>query len=212
MNSSATAGGPAELPLRQTRLTPLAPSLVVNTPDGQTVRPVPLLLAQGAKKALRAHAVRDMARAAVLLGTDVAVLLGVRVLLRALFEVPAIALTATAVASRVPLESSASWLAHVQWLLSASDGKAIVAMVLGLAFAGVYRPGDHRRSASLLILGVSVGVLLNGWENLWQVPNAIPVTALGAVFMGLVLTAARIGLDSVISATRNSWDTPRRAL
>jgi exopolysaccharide biosynthesis polyprenyl glycosylphosphotransferase len=212
MNSSASARALHDVPVRQPRQTPLAPALVVNTPDGPTVRPVPLLLAEGAKKALHAHAVRDAARAAVLLSADVAVLLGARVLLRALFEVPAVALTATAVTSRVPLESSSSWLAHLHWLLAASDAKAIVAMVLGLAFAGAYRPGDHRRSASVLILGVCVGVLLNGWENLWHVPDAIPVVAAGALAMGLSLYAARVSLDRVVQATRRAWDTPRRAL
>lgn len=212
MNSSPSARALHDVPVRQPRQTPLAPALVVNTPDGPTVRPVPLLLAEGAKRALHAHAVRDTARAAVLLSADVAVLLGARVLLRALFEVPAVALTATAVTSRVPLESSSSWLAHLHWLLAASDAKAIVAMVLGLAFAGAYRPGDHRRSASVLILGVCVGVLLNGWENLWHVPDAIPVVAAGALVMGLSLYAARVSLDRVVQATRRAWDTPRRAL
>lgn len=212
MNSSASARALHDVPVRQPRRTPLAPDLVVNTPDGPTAHPVPLLLAEGAKKALHAHAVRDAARAAVLLGADVAVLLGARVLLRALFEIPAVALTATAVTSRVPLESSSSWLAHLHWLLAASDGKAIVALVLGLAFAGAYRPGDHRRSASVLVLGVCVGVLLNGWENLWHVPDAVPVAGAGALAMGLLLYATRLGLDRVIQATRGAWDTPRRAL
>src|SRR5690606_6498957 len=146
-------------------------------------------------------------RGIVLLGTDAFVLMGVRIGARALFEVPAVALLTTAMAARMPMTSTSTALQHLEWLLTTSDLKAIVAIVLGLAFAGAYRPGDHRRSATLMIVGVFIGVLLNGWENLWTVPQAIPVTLAGAVVAGLVLAGARLALDRIVTATRQLWDS-----
>src|SRR5690606_21387271 len=192
MNPTASITVVDETPIRRSRHTPWAMAIPVRTPEGSTVRPTPLLLAEGAQRALHAHAVRDAARAAVLLATDVATLMAIRIGARALFEVPAVALLTTSVAARIPLESSSTTMEHLNWLLSASDAKAVIAIILGLAFAGAYRPGDHRRSATLMIAGVFIGVLLNGWENLWHVPQAIPVTLAGAAAAGLVLAGARL--------------------
>ena len=209
---SAPEQAPPEVPVRAPSYTPWAMELPVRTPEGVTLRPEPLVLAERAQRALHAHAVRDLARAVVLLGTDVFVLVALRFGLRALLDVSAVAGVATWIASLAPADSRSLTMDHVWWLVTTSDAKAVIAILLGLAFAGAYRPGDHRKSTTLMVGGVFIGVILNGWDQLWRVPEAIPVIVAGGFAAGLVLAAARQVLDRVVQATRRLWDTPRRAI
>lgn len=214
--TTSTAPEPAiaEPAVRATACTPWPAGRSIRSAASAAARPAPLVLAERAQRALHVHAFRDAARILVLLAVDALAIIGVRVAGRAILDQYATAALTAAADPRLPgeLPATAATVEHVRWFLTTNDARAVLALLLGIAFAGAYRPGDQRRSTTLMVAGVFIGVLLNGWEDLWNVPQAIPVAIACAVILGLVLGVVRIGLDRVLDATRALWDTPRRTL
>jgi exopolysaccharide biosynthesis polyprenyl glycosylphosphotransferase len=60
--------------------------------------------------------------------------------------------------------------------------------------------------------GAVTGVLLNEWNNCWEVPSALPIAVVAALLVGGAVAAGRVGVDWMVQRTRRLWDTPRRTL
>jgi exopolysaccharide biosynthesis polyprenyl glycosylphosphotransferase len=88
-----------------------------------------------------------------------------------------------------------------------------VALLIGLAFAGTYEPGDRRRDTKRVFLGVALATGLALWNALWvQGAATVAVQYLSTVvLMGTALSLVRVAVDGSV-AQLGSRVLPRERL
>jgi exopolysaccharide biosynthesis polyprenyl glycosylphosphotransferase len=136
---------------------------------------------------VRAHAVRATARLMALVSLDLVASQTLRVIARALHEVPAVARVA---AERLDLLVGVGELGGL---------KIAAALVLGLFLAGAYGAGDRRRSAKSILVGCTVATLLPLWGGIWTSPGLVALQILfDAALLGAAVLGGRLLIDAVV--------------
>ena len=136
---------------------------------------------------VRAHAVRATARVLALVALDLVASQTLRVVARALQEVPAVA---RVVAERLDLLVGVGALGGLNMA---------VALVLGLFLAGAYGDGDRRRNAKSILVGCAVATLLPLWSGLWTSPGLVALQVVfDAALLGAAVLSGRLLLDGVV--------------
>ena len=137
-----------------------------------------------AKLNVRAHAVRVTGRLVALVSLDIAASQTLRVIARALHDVPAVA---RLMAARLNL------------LVGVGALQIAAALLVGLLLTGSYGYGDHRRSAKRVFVGCAVATLLPLWGGLWTFPGLVALQMLvGAVLLGTAVMVGRLLIDAVV--------------
>jgi exopolysaccharide biosynthesis polyprenyl glycosylphosphotransferase len=157
--------------------------------------PVRLLLQRRGPDSFRRHALRWLARSVVLVGADIGAFTLLRSIVR-LIRDDAIygQALANAVASVFPVG-----------LLGGTH--FVVAMIIGLTFAGAYQRGDSRRDLSKVARGVLLAVALTLWTDIWTNPLGL-VLAQGTLILALVWTAISIERLMFDAFLRFVYQTP----
>ena len=136
---------------------------------------------------VRAHAIRATGRLVALVSLDIVASQTLRVMARALREVPAVARVA---ADRLDLLVGVGGLGGLQMAF---------ALVLGLFLAGAYGDGDRRRSAKSILVGCAVATLLPLWSGLRASPGLVALQILfDAALLGAAVLGGRLMIDAVI--------------
>ena len=164
--------------------------------------PFPLILQRRAKDAVQRHMVRAVYRIAVLLLSDLAALL----LLRVAF---------LGIAERKWLGEGLARAARV--LVPAGTFPAaefVTTVVLGLLVMGTYRPSDRRRDPGAIAAAAALGLALVYWDTLWTAfawPGVLGF-ALTVLAVAALLTVQRVLLDVLVRWLRPRNDLAARAL
>jgi exopolysaccharide production protein ExoY len=136
---------------------------------------------------VRAHAIRATGRLMALVSLDVMASQTLRVVARALHEVPP---AARAAAERLDPLVGVRGLGGLQ---------IAAALVLGLFLSGAYGAGDRRRSAKSILIGCTVASLLQLWGGLWESPALATFQILFASsLLGASVLAGRLVIDAVV--------------
>jgi exopolysaccharide biosynthesis polyprenyl glycosylphosphotransferase len=85
----------------------------------------------------------------------------------------------------------------------------VVALLVGLAVAGTYARGDHRRDAKRVLAGVALGTALALWHSLWIRDFAAFIVhyGLAVAVVGGALVGTRLLIDRIV-ALLNGWVRP----
>ncbi len=153
----------------------------------QSKRPERVLLQQNASRNIRRHWLRGVFRVAVLITTDVAVLMVLRGILEAVTESGVAASSVAEFARAVlPQEFLAGW-------------PFTFAAVLSLLVVGSYGPGDRRRDVGRLMTASGLAAALTVYHLIWLESLLAVSLSFGAVTMlcWMVLTASRRTLDAL---------------
>ncbi|HKP14470.1 MAG TPA: sugar transferase [Gemmatimonadaceae bacterium] len=136
---------------------------------------------------VRAHAIRATGRLMALVTLDIFASQTLRVVARALHQVPPAARVA---AERLDLLVGVRGLGGLQ---------IAAALVLGLFLAGAYGAGDRRRSVKSILVGCSVATLLQLWSGLWINPGLAALQIVfGAALLGAAVLSGRLVIDAVV--------------
>lgn len=177
------------------------PSLPAVAPAGTQSKslwlmPPRVILQRRAPRALRMHALRATARVLSLLVVDAGAFLLTRTALRAVRDDNStLELVGEATRWAVPPPGS-----YGGWQMAA-------ALLVGLVVAGAYRSGDDWHSLRRVLSGVTLGVSLVLWRDLWERGVApVVVHYLAAVVgLGAAVAGGRLGLERLLAALRSRY-------
>ena len=197
-DGASTRRGSAHLPAREQR--PGAPG--VERRRDSTLRSR-LNLQRRAGANLRNHVRRAAVRLAVLIAVDVAALLLMRLIARAVRDGAVLGSTiADALAALMPR----GVLHHAP--------QFAVALFVGLLVTGNYGRGDRRRSPRRLFLGSALGLALPFWTSLWSSNTSI-IAGQYLILTGVVwltLLVDRRVIDRLVEPYLHRWRPPARTL
>ena len=159
--------------------------------------PFPLILQRRAKDAVRRHMVRAVYRIAVLVASDVAALLFVRLAFRLVAEH---AWLGAGVASLARTLVPRGTFPTAEFLTT---------VVLGLLVMGTYKPSDRRRDPRAIIAGSALGLALVYWDTAWTAFSWPGLLGFGLAVAAVAahLTVQRALLDILVR-----WFRPRNEL
>lgn len=155
--------------------------------NGRSLRaPLRILVQRAAPAVIRRHLLRGLARFTALLVADGAMFLTARTLVR---ELRSTTVADSGVGAAVRAISPTGFLSG--WEFAA-------ALFVGLALAGAYGRGDHRRDAARVFQGVTVGTALTLWGRVWE-------QGIVTVSMQFAGTVAGMGVALVIGRYAADW-------
>ena len=118
--------------------------------------PQRMVLQRRAQATIRRHWMRAVVRIVVLIGVDLGAIEGLRASVRAVSDGLVFGeRAATAVHGLLPEGYLGGW-------------QFAAALLVGLSLSGAYGPGDCRRDARRLFIGISFGVALSLWQSVWM--------------------------------------------
>jgi exopolysaccharide biosynthesis polyprenyl glycosylphosphotransferase len=154
-----------------------------------------LALQGRAHRNLHRRTTRSIARVAVLLAGDLAALLVMRVLVRAIRDHAVLgAPLARALGTVLPRGVLGVW-------------QFAVPLVLGLLVTGNYGQGDRRRDAGRILTGCALAMALPIWGELWTRGLGVALTqyALTCLVLWLAVLWERLAVDRVVVRFRPRW-------
>jgi exopolysaccharide biosynthesis polyprenyl glycosylphosphotransferase len=154
--------------------------------------PGPLLLQRQAQHVVRRHMLRALFRTAVLMASDLAALTFLRVLIRGVGDE---AWLGERAASSLRLLIPKGTFPTVEF---------VVAVIVGLAVFGTYRPGGRRRDPRAIAAGTTIGLALVSWTRLWTGFTwwSVAGFALAVVVVALQVVGQRALVDIVVRWVR----------
>jgi exopolysaccharide biosynthesis polyprenyl glycosylphosphotransferase len=150
--------------------------------------PSRLLLQRLAPRLIRRHFVRASTRVLLLVSADALAILAARTVVRALRDHALLGVvTAEALRTVIPRGYLGGW-------------QFVVALFIGLLFAGCYGRGTARRDQAQLFKAVAVGAGLALWQRIWVAPTPTAALQLGGtvVAMWASLAVERTVIDRII--------------
>jgi exopolysaccharide biosynthesis polyprenyl glycosylphosphotransferase len=148
-----------------------------------------IALQQRATGTIRRHAIRAASRFLVLVAADLGTFIAVRALLRAARDGAALG------------EGTSAFLSQVLPRGFLGGWQYAAALLIGLALARTYEPGDRRRDTKRVFLGVALATGLALWNPLWvQGVATVAVQYVSTVvLMGTALSVVRGAVDGSVS-------------
>jgi len=150
--------------------------------------PTRLLLQRRGPESLRRHVLRAVSRVALLIVSDVGAFWLMREAVRFVRD------------QRVYGDQVAAAIAAVFPKGVLGGSHFVVALVIGMAFAGAYGRGDARRDVARVARGVSLAVALSIWTVVWSGPFLVTI-AQGVLMLALVwsvVATERLVFDAFI--------------
>jgi len=180
-------GAPARSELLTATPTPESIPTVVRSVPADPNRHI--ALQRRAAGTIRRHAIRATARFVVLVASDLTAFVLVRALLRAVRDSAVLGSAPAAILARsMPRGFLGGW-------------EYAAALLIGLAIARTYGPGDLRRDAKRVFLGVAMATGLALWHSLWIL--GVPTVALQylstVLLMGSALAVMRGAVEPAVT-------------